>query len=86
MDEVQEYMSLKKNISELSDKKIRVEERFKNEKARLEKVLGEVAAKGYDPKNISEIRKQKQDLFKAQLEKLRAQVQETQNKLNLIEA
>jgi uncharacterized Fe-S cluster-containing radical SAM superfamily protein len=86
MDEVQEFMMLKKSIAELSDKKIRVEERFKNEKARLEKILTEVTAKGYDPKNISEIRKQKQDLFKTQVEKLKSQVQETENKLNLIEA
>ena len=85
MDEVQEFMTLKKNIADLSDKKIRVEERFKNEKARLEKILTEVSAKGYDPKNISEIRKQKQELFKNQVEKLRVQVQETQDKLNLIE-
>jgi uncharacterized Fe-S cluster-containing radical SAM superfamily protein len=85
MDEVQEYMTLKKNIADLSDKKIRVEERFKNEKTKLEKIIAEVSAKGYDPKNISEIRKQKQELFKTQVEKLRTQVQETQDKLNLIE-
>jgi len=85
MDDIQEFMTLKETIGKLSDKKIRVEERFKNEKARLEKVLAEVTAKGYDPKNISEIRKQKQDLFKAQVEKLRTKVQETLDKLNLIE-
>jgi hypothetical protein len=85
MDEIQEFKNLKTLVAELSDKKIRVEERFKAEKARLEKVLTEITAQGYDPKKITEIRKQQQELFKSHVEKLRAKVQETKEKLNLIE-
>jgi hypothetical protein len=85
MDEIQEFKNLKALVAELSDKKIRVEERFKSEKARLEKILTEIAAKGYDPKKITEIRKQQEDLFNSLVEKLRIKVQETKEKLNLIE-
>jgi Skp family chaperone for outer membrane proteins len=86
MDEIQKFTDLKATIAGLSDKKIRLEERFNNEKERLEKLLAEITSKGYDPKKLSEIRKQKEEELKTLLETLNSKVEETQSKLNEIEA
>jgi predicted nucleic acid-binding Zn-ribbon protein len=86
MTDLEKFVSLKGSIKELSDKKIRLEERFKSEKDRLEKLLAEIQAKGYDPKRLSEIRKEKEDLLKTKLEELSSKVKETMVKLTAIEA
>jgi septal ring factor EnvC (AmiA/AmiB activator) len=86
MTDLEKFVSLKGSIKELSDKKIRLEERFKSEKDRLEKLLAEIQAKGYDPKRLSEIRKEKEDLLKTKLEELSSKVKETMDKLIAIEA
>jgi len=86
MTDLEKFVSLKGSIKELSDKKIRLEERFKSEKDRLEKLLAEIQAKGYDPKRLSEIRKEKEDLLKTKLEELSNKVKETMDKLIAIEA
>lgn len=86
MDDIQKFTELKTTIANLSDKKIRLEERFNNEKERLEKLLAEITGKGYDPKKLSEIRKQKEEELKTLLDTLNSKVEETQTKLNEIEA
>lgn len=84
-DEAQRFTQIEAEIQTLSDKQIRLEERFKSEKARLEKVLKEVAEKGIDPKNITEIRKAKEaELLKA-LAEIEAAIKDTKEKLNAIE-
>jgi DNA repair exonuclease SbcCD ATPase subunit len=83
--EVQQFTSLKKDIQDISEKKIRIEERFKREKEQLEKLLTEIQEKGYDPKKISEIRQEKEALLKTKLEELDKKVRDTQDKLSKIE-
>lgn len=86
MDEIQEFQELTKNIKVLSDRKIRAEERFKTEKDRLEKLISEITSKGYDPKKITEIKKEKEAELTKLLKELRDKVEETNQKLTLIEA
>jgi predicted nucleic acid-binding Zn-ribbon protein len=86
MDEIQKFAQLKETIGKLSDKKIRLEERFKGEKDRLEKLLAEISEKGYDPKKLSEIRKQKEEDLKKQMENLQTQIETARAQLSLIEA
>lgn len=85
MNEVERFEELKKETDALSDKKIRIEERFNNEKNRLEELITEIKEKGYDPKKLTETRKLKEEELKKLLEKLESQVKETKEKLNLIE-
>jgi len=85
MDEVQRFTALKEKIAKMSDNKIRLEERFKTEKSKLETLLKQITAKGYDPKNITDIRKEKEEAMKKMLEELEASVKGTQAKLELIE-
>lgn len=79
------FTEIKRAINEMSDQKIRLEERFKSEKENLEKLLTEINKKGYDPKKLSEIRKEKEELLEKLLEELETTVKENQEKLNLIE-
>ena len=85
MNEVERFKKAKEEIDNLSDKKIRLEERFKNEKQRLEELISEISDKGYDPKKLTEIREKKETELKDLLEKLEASINETSKKLNLIE-
>jgi len=86
MEEAQRFMELKGIVDQLSDKKIRLEERFKSEKKKLEKLLKEIAEKGYDPKKLSEIKEEKEQQLKKSMDDLEEKVRETSEKLNSIEA
>jgi hypothetical protein len=85
MDEVQRFTALKEKVARMSDNKIRLEERFKTEKSKLEALLKLISAKGYDPKNLTDIRKEKEEAMKKMLGELETSVKETQAKLELIE-
>lgn len=85
MDDTQRFTQIKEDIDQMSDQKIRLEERFKTEKENLEKLLAEITKKGYDPKKLSEIREEKEKQLEKLLAELEGQVKETQEKLNLIE-
>jgi hypothetical protein len=85
MDETTRFKKIKDDLNELSNQKIRLEERFKNEKTILEKLLKEIKDKGYDPKKLSEIRKEKEDTLQKILTDLEKNITETKQKLNLIE-
>lgn len=86
MDDIQKFTELKKTIGSLSDQKIRVEERHKTERAKLETLVKEITAKGYDPQKLSAIRTEKEELLKKLLAELDAKVQDVSGKLSLIEA
>ena len=85
MDDVQKLKSLKETIATLNNKKIRLEERYKSERERLEKLLEEITAKGYDPKQLTEIRKKKEEELRVKTEELEKKTAETATKLNAIE-
>lgn len=85
MDDTQRFTQIKEDINQMSDQKIRLEERFKTEKENLEKLLTEINDKGYDPKKLSETRKEKEEQLEKLLVELEKQVKETQETLNLIE-
>ena len=85
MEETERFKKIKNDLGNISDQKIRLEERFKNEKTSLEKLLKEITGKGYEPKKLSETRKEKEVLAEKLLTKLETEVEETKQKLNLIE-
>lgn len=85
MDDIEKFKKLKEETDILSNKKIRLEERFKNEKKRLEDLISEITEKGYDPKKLSEIKEQKETELKELLKTLEIQLKEISEKLNLIE-
>ena len=85
MTEVERFNTIKSKVSDLTNRQIRLEERYKNEKERLEKLLKEVVDKGYDPKNLSEIRKTKEAELAKMLERLDADIKDIETKIVAIE-
>jgi len=83
--EGQRYIQVKERINNLSTKKIRLEERFKAEREKLEKLLKEITDKGYDPKKLPEIRAEKEKQLKELLDDLEKKTKEAEEKLNTIE-
>ena len=85
MDEVQRFTKISEEITNLSSLKIRYEERLKAEKEKLENLLKEITAKGYDPSKLSENREQKQKELKIKMDDLEAKVKDVRIKLQAIE-
>lgn len=85
MNEIEKFKELKEAVTTISDKKIRIEERYKNLTEQLEKLIKEIKDKGYDPKKLNEIKTEKETTLKKQLEELEIKVTEAQNKLDEIE-
>ena len=84
-DEVQRFTELQTKIKDLSDNRIRVEEKYKNEREKLEALLKEIADKGYDPTKLAEIKATKEAELKKSLEELEKTVEEVSTKLSAIE-
>jgi hypothetical protein len=85
MTEIERVAQIKDKVKDLSDKKIRIEERFKSEKANLEKLIEKITASGYDPKKLTEIKKEKQELLQKALAEVEEKTKVVEEKLNAIE-
>jgi hypothetical protein len=85
MDAIQKFKDLKEKIDVLSNEKIRIDERYKSERGKLEKLLKEITAKGYDPTKLSETRALKEKELEKALADIEIKVNEVSSKLNLIE-
>ena len=85
MDQVQRFMAVQEKIKTLSGEKIRIDERYKAETTKLEKLIGEIKAKGYDPTKLSEIKDAKEKELEKSLAELEQSVMGVSNKLKEIE-
>jgi len=85
MDNVQRFKDLKEKIDTLSTEKIRIDERYKTERGKLEKLLKEIQGKGYDPTKLSETKVLKEKELQATLTDLETKVNEISSKLSSIE-
>jgi len=85
MDQLQRFMAVQEKIKELTDEKIRRDERLKVETLKLEKILDDIKKKGYDPTKLSEIKESKEKELEKALAELEGKVKEITNKLKEIE-
>ena len=85
-EELARFSELKTKIKTISDIKIRLDERLKTEKEKLDKFLKDITAKGYDPTKLAEIRAQKQAELTQALDILEKEINATLAKLAEIEA
>ena len=84
-DTVERVLKIKEKVADLSDKKIRIEERFKSEKASLEKLIEKITSSGYDPKKLTEIKNEKQELLQKALAEIEEKTKNVEQKLSAIE-
>ena len=82
MDGMEKFVALQKKVEDLSKTKIRMEERFKSEKEKLENLVKEIQGKGYDPNNLPAIKEKLEKTLKESLEKLDKEVTEITEKLS----
>lgn len=85
MDTVQKFSNLKEQIEKLTTHKIRIEERYKAEREKLEKLVKDITAKGYDPSKLAETKALKEEEFNKALAELEAKVNEVSSKISVME-
>jgi uncharacterized protein (UPF0335 family) len=66
-NEIEEFAKLSDQLKKLDEKKIRLEEQYKNKKDTLTELLREIKAEGYDPMKLKEIIQEKEALIKSQV-------------------
>lgn len=85
MNEIERFEVLKEKTSKASESVIRIEERYKNEKIKLEALLKSITEKGYDPTKLAEIRNTKTIELNQILENLEKEIDDITNKISTIE-
>ena len=85
MDEIQRFAEIKGKIDKVSESKIRLEERFKNEREKLDILIKEIQAKGYDPTKLAETKNTKAQELKKIMDEIEIEVNNIVKKLSEIE-
>jgi chromosome condensin MukBEF ATPase and DNA-binding subunit MukB len=85
MDEIQRFTAAKEKLDNLEKDKIRIEERYKNERAKLEALVKEITDKGYDPTKLSETKEIKQAELNKALTEIETATTEIEKALTAIE-
>jgi uncharacterized protein (UPF0335 family) len=83
--EIEKFTALNQTLSDLRDKKIRLEEQFKSKKASLSELLKEIKAAGYDPTKLKEIIQEKETSLKKQIADFEQEVTKVSSALSKIE-
>jgi uncharacterized protein (UPF0335 family) len=83
--DVERFAEINSRLSELSEKKIRLEEQFKNKKEALSELLKEVKAAGYDPTKLKEIIQEKETTLKEQISAFEKEVDAVSAQISKIE-
>lgn len=86
MDEIQRFTTIKEQTQKASESKIRLEERYKNEREKLELLIKEITEKGYDPTKLAETKAAKELELNQVLEALEKEIKEITDNLTAIES
>ena len=84
-DLVRRFKTLMDSKTALSEKKVRLEERHKTEREKLEALVKEITAKGYDPQRLAEIRDEKEKELTKLLGEKEAGMKAASEKLQILE-
>lgn len=84
-DQIERFRELSDKLKGLSEKKIRLEEQFKTKKQALSDLVNEIKAAGYDPRNLGEIIKEKEESLKVAISTFEGELQTVSNQLAAIE-
>lgn len=85
MDEIQRFTAIKEKVAKASEIKIRLEERYKNEREKLEALIKDIQAKGYDPTKLADTKNAKTAELKGIIDTLETEIQDLFQKLSSIE-
>jgi|WetSurMetagenome_2_1015567.scaffolds.fasta_scaffold789510_2 uncharacterized protein (UPF0335 family) len=84
-DQIERFRELNDKLKNLSEKKIRLEEQFKTKKATLTDLVKEIKEAGYDPKNLGEVIKEKEEALKSAISTFEQELQTVSSQIADIE-
>jgi len=84
-DQIERFKELSEKLKNLSEKKIRLEEQFKSKKETLTGLVKEIKDAGYDPRNLGEVIKEKEESLKAAIGTFEQELQTLSTQLSGIE-
>jgi uncharacterized protein (UPF0335 family) len=84
-DQIEQFRNLNEQLKTLSEKKIRLEEQYKAKKEALTNLIVEIKGKGYDPKKLGEVIKQKEKELNNSIEEFKKELEEVSAELTEIE-
>ena len=85
MTEIERFMKVKERLNKANENKIRIEERYKHEREKLELLVSEIKNKGYDPAKLAETKQAKEKELEKILTDLEKISEEVTQKLSEIE-
>jgi hypothetical protein len=86
MTEVERFAVIKEKTAKASESVIRIEERYKAERQKLEVLVKTITDKGYDPTKLAEIKNTKAAELNQILTDLEKEINDILEKINTIEA
>ena len=87
MDDLSKRVTkIKEKSDKLNERKIRLEERLKSEKASLAKVVQEIKDKGYDPKKLKKTAEEKEKELREVVDKISTALDKAEEALDEIES
>lgn len=85
-DDIERFKELSDRVSELDEKKIRLEEQYKNKKETLTALLKEIKDAGFDPSKLKETIAEKEGQLKNQIAAFEQEVEKVSSMIAKIEA
>jgi len=86
MDLSEQITQIQQKSKEINEKKIRLQERLRAEKKKLSTLLKQIKEAGYDPKNLQQIKEQKEKELNETLEIVQQKISKSEEILNEIES
>jgi predicted nucleic acid-binding Zn-ribbon protein len=84
-NEIDRFKTLTEQVKTLDEKKIRLEEQYRNKKETLTALLKEIKAAGYDPAKLKETIQEKEEQLKAQIASFEEEVTKVSSMIAKIE-
>jgi chromosome segregation ATPase len=84
--EIDRFKELSDRVKNLDEKKIRLEEQYKNKKETLTALLKEIKTAGFDPSKLKETITEKEEQLKSQIASFEQEVEKVSSLIAKIEA
>jgi hypothetical protein len=84
-DQIERFKELVNESKDMAEKKIRLEEQYKNKKAALTDLVKEIKDAGYDPRNLGNVIGEKKESIIKEINSFEGSLQKVSSKLAEIE-
>lgn len=85
-EQVEKFIEIEEKLKDVSTRKIRIEEQYKNKKQALKDLVDEIKSQGYNPNELGKTIKKMESDLAIKLENFEKEIEEISKKLSEIEA